>query len=420
MSLETVPHAPPDWERKTVGEIAEVNPAYPVESGKEYPFLEMAAVAENFGGVIELARRNLDSSGLSKFRRNDILFGKITPCPENGKVALVEELPGDYGIGSTEFITLSPRAGYDPRFVYYLLCFNPVHGRAVSRMEGSTGRLRITEDTFTKWLTVAVPKLPEQRAIAAVLGAADAAIERTRAAVAAARRLKRGLVQALLTRGIGHTRFKPSAIGDIPDSWEVVRVGDLLTEAQYGLSMPMAEKGEYPILRMAAIQDGDVLLGDLKYVDLPKELAAQYLLRRGDILFNRTNSLEHVGKVGVFRSDTPAVFASYLIRLKTRSDLVDNYFLGAMLASYSVQCRIRRYATPGVQQVNINATNLQRVFVAIPTGSAGLEEQRLIAEILEAHDDSVRRLERRIELLSRLKRGLMQVLLTGKVRVPVH
>jgi type I restriction enzyme S subunit len=89
-----------------------------------------------------------------------------------------------------------------------------------------------------------------------------------------------------------------------------------------------------------------------------------------------------------------------------------------MLSSYPVQCRIRRYATPGVQQVNINATNVQRVLLAVPTGSGAIEEQRRIAEILERQDDSIRRLEHRIELLSRLKRGLMQVLLTGRVRVP--
>jgi type I restriction enzyme S subunit len=121
----------------------------------------------------------------------------------------------------------------------------------------------------------------------------------------------------------------------------------------------------------------------------------------------------------VFRSDEPAVFASYLIRLKTKSNLVDNYFLGQLLASYPVQCRIKRYATPGVQQVNINATNLQRVQIAVPTGEGGLEEQRAIAEILERQDDCIRRLENRMDLLERLKRGLMQDLLTGKRRVPV-
>lgn len=287
--------------------------------------------------------------------------------------------------------------------------------RAATGTTNSHVRARPTETLTWK---VPYPSPEEQRAIARVLDAADAAIERTRAAVEAARRVKRGLVQALLTRGIGHTAFKSSDVGSIPESWSVVTVADLITEAQYGLSMPMEAKGQYPILRMAAIQDGDVLLGDLKYVALPDELAAQYLLHRGDILFNRTNSLDLVGKVGVFRSDLPAVFASYLIRLKVRPELANNYYLGQLLASHAVQCRIRRYATPGVQQVNINATNLKRVQVALPLGPSGLAEQERIAELLERQDASVRQLQGRITLLERLKRGLMQVLLTGKVRVP--
>lgn len=82
-----------------------------------------------------------------------------------------------------------------------------------------------------------------------------------------------------------------------------------------------------------------------------------------------------------------------------------------------MQCRIKRYATPGVQQVNINATNLQRVLLAIPSGKDGLQEQRDIAAILEKQNLSIHDLVARIELLNRLKRGLMQDLLTGKVRV---
>ena len=417
MQIECFPEAPAEWPRKIFADVAAVNPTYRLNKTTNYPFIEMAAVAENFGGIVSLDHRKADASGLSRFKVGDILFGKITPCAENGKVALVKDLPAEFGLGSTEFIVLSPRSGNDRRFVYAMACATPVRGRAVSRMEGSTGRLRVTEDVFTKWLVVAAPPEPEQRAIADILDAADSAIERTCNAIEKARRMKKSLVQSLFTKGTGHTRFRSTVLGKIPDKWKVVSVGDLLVEAQYGLSMPMHQKGEYPILRMAAIQEGNVLLGNLKYVDLAERVAADYLLRRGDILFNRTNSADLVGKVGVYRSDRPAVFASYLIRMKTNPDLVDNYFLGQLLATYPVQCRIKRYATPGVQQVNINATNLQRVLVAVPVGVEGLKEQCAIADILERQDDCIRQLESRVDMLTRLKRGLMQDLLTGKRRV---
>jgi type I restriction enzyme S subunit len=305
-----------------------------------------------------------------------------------------------------------------PRYFFRWLNAYEVQARLSASAEGSTGLSNLSHDFF-KAMEIAYPLPAEQRGITEVLDGMDAAIERTLTSIKETRTVKRALVQILFTKGIGHTRFQPTAFGEVPYNWKVFTIGDVLAEAQYGLSMQMQQKGRYPILRMAAIQDGNILLGDLKYVDLPDSVAADYLLRRGDILFNRTNSGDLVGKVGVFRSDEPAVFASYLIRLKTKSNLVDNYFLGQLLASYPVQCRIKRYATPGVQQVNINATNLQRVQIAVPTGEGGLEEQRAIAEILERQDDCIRRLENRMDLLERLKRGLMQDLLTGKRRVPV-
>ena len=122
MKVDCFPEAPAEWPRRAVHEVAEVNPRYKLDKTKEYPFVEMAAVAENYGGVIRFDRRKFDSSGLAYFTLNDILFAKITPCAENGKIALVRELSDEFGLGSTEFIVLSPRPGYDPRFVYALLC----------------------------------------------------------------------------------------------------------------------------------------------------------------------------------------------------------------------------------------------------------------------------------------------------------
>src|SRR5437016_4298946 len=118
MLFDCAPGAPKEWTRKTVHELAEVNPRYVLDKGKCYPFVEMASVAEDFGGITRFDWRKPDASGLTRFKLHDVLFGKITPCPENGKVALVRELPADYGIGSTEFIVLSPREGHNPSFLY--------------------------------------------------------------------------------------------------------------------------------------------------------------------------------------------------------------------------------------------------------------------------------------------------------------
>jgi len=267
-------------------------------------------------------------------------------------------------------------------------------------------------------LRVAIPReQSEQAAIARILDAVDTALERTRAAVERAREIKRALFQRVLTEGLRGEAQRKTAIGLVPRSWHVVPVSSVVASFQYGLSVPMEQKGKLSILRMGNIQNGEVVLADLKYVSLPDKLVAPYLVKRGDVLFNRTNSQEWVGKVGIFRSDTPAVFASYLIRLLPDRAKVDKYYLGHVLASYSAQCRIKRYATPGVQQVNINATNLGKVLIPLPTGEDGLREQRDIAALLEGADAVVRRYEPVLAAQQSLKASLMHDLLTGRVRV---
>ena len=417
MQNDCFPEAVAEWQKAPVGRLADVNPRYQVKKGREYPFIEMAAVGEDFGGILSMDRRSLEGSGLSRFRVGDTLFAKITPCPENGKVAFVSSLPDEVGIGSTEFIVLSPRSATDPRFLYHLACSHAVRGRAAARMEGSTGRQRVPEEVFTRRLLVPIPESSEQSAIARILDAVDTALERTRAAVERAHEVKRALTQRVLAEGLRGERQRKTAIGLVPQSWQVVPLSTVIAAFQYGLSVPMDQRGTLPILRMGNIQDGDVVLTDLKYVSLPEKAVAPCLLKRGDVLFNRTNSQEWVGKIGIYRHDTPSVFASYLIRVIPNGSRIDNYYLGHVLGSYSAQCRIKRYATPGVQQVNINATNLGKVLIPIPVGEDGLREQREIAALLEAARTVVSSYEPMLAARQSLKKSLMHDLLSGRVRV---
>lgn len=399
--------------------IADVNPRYPIRKGQQYPFVQMAAVGEDFQGILQMATREMEGSGLSRFQAGDTLFAKITPCPQNGKVAFVQALDGDVGLGSTEFIVLSPREGCDPRFLYHLATSYDVRGRAVARMEGSTGRQRVPEEVFTKRLLVPIPPKEDQGAIAEFLDAIDDAIAQARSAAEEALQLRVALGQKLITEGTRQEQQRSTGIGPLPESWEVVPLRDVVREFQYGISTAMDEAGEYPILRMGNLQSGDVVMDDLKYVTFEDESPDRYLLHRGDVLFNRTNSQELVGKVGIYRHDTPAVFASYLIRLHPDIARIDPYFLGQVLNTYPTQCRIKRYATPGVQQVNVNATNLGRVLVPLPSGDAGLAEQRSIGAALEAADLKVRTYRPVIASLRALKDALMPEFFSGRVRVPL-
>src|SRR4051812_34013872 len=98
MQNDCFPDAPMEWGRHPISVLAEINPRYSLRKGQELPFVEMAAIATEFGGIQRYDTRKLEGSGLARFRLHDTLFAKITPCPENGKVAFVDTLPCEFGI----------------------------------------------------------------------------------------------------------------------------------------------------------------------------------------------------------------------------------------------------------------------------------------------------------------------------------
>lgn len=306
--------------------------------------------------------------------------------------------------------------GITPEFFFRWLRSEQVQSYLSASSEGSTGLSNLSHSFFRK-MTIAFPPPDEQAAITRILDAVDAAIDRAREAATQSAEVKRALAKELFSKGTRREPQKKTPVGFIPKSWEVKPVSAVVTNFEYGLSLPMHLKGATPILRMGNIQRGDVVMEELKYVTLSQALLNRYLLKRGDVLFNRTNSQELVGKIGIYRSDVPAVFASYLIRLHPDAAQMDNYYLGQLLNSYNAQCRIKRFATPGVQQVNINAKNLGKVLIPIPVDSTGVDEQREIAALLEAADARSRSYAPVIAALGQIKKSLMHDLLTGSVRV---
>jgi type I restriction enzyme S subunit len=128
-------------------------------------------------------------------------------------------------------------------------------------------------------------------------------------------------------------------LGRVPIDWNTVKLGQLLSGCQYGLSQSLAESGRYPVFRMNNIQEGRLIASPLVYVDLPDCEFARYRLKKGDVLLNRKNSLDLVGKVGLFDLEGDFVFASYLIRLVVNSPN-DSRFVNYFLNSYEGQKRI--------------------------------------------------------------------------------
>jgi len=202
----------------------------------------------------------------------------------------------------------------------------------------------------------------------------------------------------------------------VPKGWELLPLGDLLTVCQYGLSEPTSADGDLPIVGMKDLGDGRVNFANLQVMQSDGVDVAKYRLTHGDILFNRTNSADLVGKTAMVTSPgMTAVFASYLVRLCVDTEKATPEYVNAYLNSPSGQGRVKRLATRGVSQANINPTTLRNhLFVPVPP----LGEQRRIAEILGAWDDAIEKVNALIQAKQKLKRALMQQLLTPTRRFP--
>lgn len=151
-----------------------------------------------------------------------------------------------------------------------------------------------------------------------------------------------------------------------PKGWKTAAIGDIVTEVRYGTSKPAVEKGKYPYLRMNNItSDGHLDLNDLKYIDIPDDEIEKCVVRKGDILFNRTNSMELVGKTAMYDLLEDMVIAGYIIRLRLNDRLLPEVFSQYMNLK-ALKDILRSMAKGAVNQANINAQELQSIRVYIP------------------------------------------------------
>jgi type I restriction enzyme S subunit len=190
---------PQEWKVVYGHEVYNTNPTQYTADGK-VDYIEMDALQTDLPNPEYIGSRDPSEYSGQMFASGDVLFAQITPCTENGKAALVPELSSDAGVGSTEFIVLSPdQDKILPGYLYYLVKSHPIHNYAVSRMRGSTGRQRVPVDVFRREIRFGLPPLSEQKKIVDRLFCLDEEIQIERSLRGEYRSLKKSLMQDLLT-----------------------------------------------------------------------------------------------------------------------------------------------------------------------------------------------------------------------------
>ena len=288
-------------------------------------------------------------------------------------------------------------------------------------------RLRAKQGTVTnlhleeiRELIIPIPTIKEQEKIASILSTVDEQIDNVDALIEKNKELKKGLMQTLLTKGIGHTKFKKTEIGEIPEEWSIKTIGDVINLIKSGLSRSLKDEDiGIPCIRSNNINNYKFDKSDLKYWFLEDNKGANindYILREGDILVNFINSLAQIGKTCLYKDiGRPVIYTTNIFRMNLNEQIILNKYFYYISQTEMYNNEIKLITKPAVNQASFTVADFKSIKISVPP----INEQIRIVSILSEVDEKIEEHENKKKKLEELKKGLMQQLLTGMIRVTV-
>ena len=385
---------PDSWEPKKLKDICEINPPRKKKEPAQTTFLGMSDVDDS-GHIIAQHKMDIHQikSGLTPFERGDILVAKITPCFENGKGANTKTLQTETGFGSTEFHVL--RNKKDGDFIFYHTISHSFRQKLEREMTGSAGQKRVQVDSLGNYV-IPFPGRSERRSIVDILSAQDSIIVLKEKRLAEKQRQKKYLMQQLLT---GKKR-----LSDFTVPWVATSLGNLFSERKE----TNCEK-----LQLLAITgtQGVIPRSKLDLKDNSSEDKSKYLkIRIGDIGYNTMRMWQGVSAY----SDYEGIVSPAYTILKPVADIDAKYFSYLFKLPETVFL-FYRFSQGLVDDTrNLKYENFKKITVRYPSDR---REQTAIAKVLSTADREIDLLRQDIEQEKQKKKALMQLLLTGIVRV---
>jgi type I restriction enzyme S subunit len=388
---------PESWESVEIGDILTLG------GGRDYKHLDVGDIpVYGTGGYMTSV--------------NEYLYnGESVGIGRKGTIDKPVFLKGKFWTVDTLFYTHSFK-NTTPYFVYIL--FQNINWRKYSEATGVPSLSR----SIIEPIKINLPPLPEQQKIAEILSTVDAKIEIVDQQIAETQELKKGLMQQLLTKGIGHTEFKDSALGKIPKSWEVAKIQDLIDDGKivshldgnHGGLYPKAEEFIHdgvPYISANCFLSNRVDFSKCKHLSMDRSLKFKKgVAKNGDVLFAHNAT---VGPVALLETDLDFVILSTTatyFRLDNKT--IDAKYWMFFLSSPVFKNQYEKVM--GQSTRNQVPITMQRSFFSVlPT----FKEQKEISERISLVAQKLEVLSEKKATYQELKQGLMQQLLTGKVRV---
>ena len=358
---------------------------------------ELYSIPSYDSGIPELLEGSEIGSSKKSVKENDVLLSRIVPHIR--RCWVVEQTKEHRKIGSSEWIVFRSKE-INPHYLRYFLISDRFHTRFMQTVSGVGGSLLRARPSQVAKLKIPLPPLPIQQKIAEVLDRADALRQRNRQIM---RRYDQ-LAQSVFLDMFGDPVKNPKG-------WDKGTIRDLLKEAKYGTSSKSSDNGKFPYLRMNNITYGGYWdLKKLKYLDLNEQEQEKYLVKKGDLLFNRTNSKKLVGKTAVWSIDSRFAIAGYLIRCRTNSNANPYYIWGFLNSKYG-KLILENMCKNIVGMANINAQELQDIKILIPP----IDFQNRFAGIIQRIEDYKQKQQLELNKSEELFQSLLQRAFKGEL-----
>lgn len=349
------------WPLVKLGSVATVNPRIPKDTDESQlvTFLGMASVSES-GELITQETRVFSETkkGFTYFERHDVLLAKITPCFENGKAALVNNLEHQIGFGSTEFHVLrAAPAELDPKYLFYLVWSNQFRFIGEAAMKGAAGQKRISVD-FLKDFEIPLPPLSEQKRIAAILDKADSIRRKRQQAI----KLADDFLRSVFLEMFGDPVTNPKG-------WEVKSLKDLASKIGSG-STPRGGKEAYisegiSLIRSLNIHDDEFVHKNLAFItDKQAKELSNVTIEKNDVLLNITGA--SVCRCAlVDNSVLPARVNQHVCIIRPK-DMEPEYLLHMLISTSYKQQLLRIAQSAGATREALTKDQVENLKIPVP------------------------------------------------------
>ena len=422
-----------------LSEIVNFNPTYSIKKGTFIPYVEMAAVPENTREIAYFENREFSSG--SKFKNGDTLFSRITPCLQNGKTARVSGLKeSQIGNGSTEFIVMSAKDIDDKDFVYYLALDKEFRNYAEGRMEGTTGRQRVSWQALSEYEFLIPPKDVRQK-IAHILSTLDDKIELNRKMNQTLESMASAIFKSWfvdfdpvhakancedeaelenIAKELGISKaildlfpseFIESELGMIPKGWKIINFKDLVEKYidNRGKTPPLVENG-IPLLEVRTLPNEMLSSEYLTDKCVSDEIYNTWFrshLETDDILISTVGT---IGLTSIVPPNSKFVIAQNVLGIRANEEFILKKFMFYLMKSKFFIDAINARLVTTVQS-SIKRKDMETINIIIPDFSTQKEFVKIVTPIMEKMQSN------EILNLEKTRDTLLPKLLSGEIDV---